>query len=162
MSERFEHFVGLIASINKSIQKIKNLEMREFGLKGPHVMSLYYLSKHPDGLTAAELCRRIDVDKAATSRALSQLLEGGYVCYPERKDGRKYRAKVTLTARGAEVAGQIDQIIDRIVDAVGLGLEPEDRRVMYRSLGIVARNLSEFLSEDDDPQGEGPAVDPVV
>lgn len=152
MSERFEHFVGLISSIYKNIQKIKDLEMREFGLKGPHVMSLYYLSKHPEGLTAAELSRKIDVDKAATSRTLSQLLDGGYIGYPEKKDGRKYRAKAALTEEGDRVAGQIDQIIDKMVDMMSLGMEPQDREAMYRGLGIVARNLSEFLSDDEDRQ----------
>lgn len=150
MSERFEHFVGQISSIYRSIQKIKDLEMREFGLKGPHVMSLYHLSKHPNGLTAAELNRLIDVDKAATSRALSQLLDGGYIRYPEMKESRKYRAKAVLTPEGRLIAGQIDQIIGKMVDLAGMGIGPEDRAAMYRGLDIISKNLSEVLSEDDE------------
>lgn len=149
MSERFENFVGLISSIHKNIQKIKDLEMHEFGLKGPHVMSLYYLYRHPEGLTAAELSRRIDVDRAATSRALAQLLEGGYICYPEI-NGKKYRAKASLTPKGEEVACQIDRIIDKAVDMIGFGMEQADREAMYRGLDVVARNLSDFLSNEDD------------
>lgn len=44
MEERFETFTVLIARINRGIKRIKAEEMAEFGLKGPHVSCLYYLS----------------------------------------------------------------------------------------------------------------------
>ena len=59
MEERFETFTVLIARINRGIKRIKAEEMAEFGLKGPHVSCLYYLSCCGE-MTAAELCERCD------------------------------------------------------------------------------------------------------
>ena len=53
MDDRFEKLTTNVAQIHKSIQKIKKIYMQSQGLKSTHVMCLYYLSDHPDGLTAA-------------------------------------------------------------------------------------------------------------
>ena len=37
MKERFETFTVLIAKIGRSIKKIKNQEMAEYGLRSPHI-----------------------------------------------------------------------------------------------------------------------------
>ena len=58
MTERFETFVLSINQIYRCIQKIKSREMVELGLKGTHVMCLFQLGQHPEGLTAAELAQR--------------------------------------------------------------------------------------------------------
>ena len=52
MLHRFSAFVGGITECYKYIQRIKAAEMTEFGLKGTHVMCLYYLRQNPTGLTA--------------------------------------------------------------------------------------------------------------
>ena len=97
---RFEDFVGIISNIHKNIEKIKKNKMKEFDLSGNHVMCLYYLAQYPGGLTAAELCQLISVDKAATSRTLSELVEKEFVCYPNLEGTKKYRVKAALTEKG--------------------------------------------------------------
>ena len=47
MIQRFDAFVSGITSCYKYIQRIKSMEMTEFGLKGTHVMCLYYLRQTP-------------------------------------------------------------------------------------------------------------------
>ena len=59
MEERFELFTALITKISRSIKKIKNQEVEEYGLRSPHVSCLYYLYI-TDGLTATELCERCE------------------------------------------------------------------------------------------------------
>lgn len=141
MIRRFEDFVGTISSIYKNIQKIKKNKMKAFGLSGNHVMSLFYLSQHPEGLTASQLCQLISVDKAATSRVLAELLEKGYVCYPDLDGGKKYRTNVMLTDKGKAVAKEIDGIICSIMEQIGDSLTEEERENMYRSLNIISSNL---------------------
>ena len=43
MGDRFENFTLLIDKLGKIIQKIKNIEMKEYGLKAVHVMCIYQL-----------------------------------------------------------------------------------------------------------------------
>ncbi len=76
---RFEDFVGLISGLYKEIQRIKTSEGARLGLKGSDVMCLYYLERSKDGLTGADLARMAGVTRAAVSRTLAHLEEGGYV-----------------------------------------------------------------------------------
>lgn len=73
MDHRFETFSLSILELNRYLQKIKELEMKQFGLKASHTMCLYYLGQHPEGLTATQLTELCKEDKAAVSRCLSQL-----------------------------------------------------------------------------------------
>ena len=73
MDHRFETFSLSILELNRYLQKIKELEMKQFGLKANHTMCLYYLGQHPEGLTATQLTELCKEDKAAVSRCLSQL-----------------------------------------------------------------------------------------
>ena len=83
MFDRFETFATTIATINRYVQKIKSMEMKTLGLKGTHVMCLYSLGKHPEGLTATQLCRLCGEDKAAISRTITELTEKD-LCAPRR------------------------------------------------------------------------------
>ena len=144
MLNRFEDFVGIISSIHKKIEKIKKDRMKEFGLSGNHVMCMVYLAQNPEGLTATDLCKLISVDKAATSRALSELFEKGYVHYPNLDGHKKYRTVVALTENGFKIAEQIDSIICNIVNEAGNGLSDKERCTMYRSLEMIDTNLNEI------------------
>ena len=94
---RFEDFVGLISGLYKEIQRIKTSEGARLGLKGSDVMCLYYLERSKDGLTGADLARMAGVTRAAVSRTLAHLEEGGYVEVDDSGDaadswhGRKKR-----------------------------------------------------------------------
>ena len=138
MIQRFDAFVSGITSCYKYIQRIKAMEMTEFGLKGTHVMCLYNLRRNPAGLTAAQLCGLCAEDKAAISRTVSELRSRGYITTLSEK---AYRAMLTLTAAGQELARKFDQLIEGWVTAGGDGLTDEERVDFYKSLSAIAENL---------------------
>ena len=138
MIQRFDAFVSGITSCYKYIQRIKSMEMTEFGLKGTHVMCLYYLRQNPAGLTASQLCGLCAEDKAAISRTVSELRSRGYITSLSEK---AYRAMLTLTAAGQEVARKFDRLIEGWVTAGGDGLTDEERSDFYKSLATIAENL---------------------
>ena len=82
---RFEDFVGLISLISKEVQRIKAGEAARLGIRGSDVMSLYYLGRHEEGLTGAELAREADLTRAAVSRS--------------RPRGSPSRSKMRVTLR---------------------------------------------------------------
>lgn len=141
MLQRFQSFVTGITLCYKSIQKIKATEMTEFGLKGTHVMCLFFLRQHPQGLTAAQLSQMCAEDKAATSRNLAVLQEKGYIQTGEKK----YRAPVRLTPAGEELVRKMEGLIQQWVGVGGDGLTEEERAVFYRALEKIAANLDEKL-----------------
>ena len=148
MIQRFDAFVSGITSCYKYIQRIKSMEMTEFGLKGTHVMCLYYLRQNPTGLTASQLCGLCAEDKAAISRTVTELKSRGYITSLSEK---AYRAMLTLTAAGQEIARRFDHLIEGWVTAGGDGLTNEERLDFYKSLATIADNLRSRIEADTKP-----------
>lgn len=143
MQDRFQAFVTGISVCYKYIQKIKSVEMTEFGLKGAHAMCLFFLHSHPEGLTAAQLSQLCAEDKAAVSRSLASLADKGYL----ESDEKKYRSVIRLTESGKAVASHIDVMIERWVESGGDGLTEQDREIFYNSLELISNNLRDHLEE---------------
>lgn len=144
MIDRFQAFVSGITICYKYIQKIKTMEMTEFGLKGTHVMCIFYTYHSEEELTAAQLCQLCAEDKAAISRTLVTLQEKGYVETGEKK----YRAHLKLTKKGEKLAGQIDGLIEQWVLHGGDGLSEEERNSFYHALNLISSNLREKLNKE--------------
>lgn len=144
MIDRFQAFVSGITICYKYVQKIKTMEMTEFGLKGTHVMCIFYIRHSEEGLTAAQLCQLCAEDKAAISRTLMTLQDKGYIEAGEKK----YRAKLKLTVKGKELADQIDELIEQWVSFGGDGLTEEERNSFYYALDLISSNLREKLHKE--------------
>lgn len=151
MIQRFETFVTAINQIYRSIHRLKSQGMSSFGLKGTHVMCLFQLSQHPEGLTSAQLTQFCEEDKAAVSRALAELKEKGLTQTQEVPGQRHYRAPITLTQQGIEVTKQMDEKILAAVCKGAQGYDPQERAVFYRVLLQIADNLQDASF---DPEGE--------
>lgn len=149
MIDRFEKLTTGVTQIYKSIQKIKKYEMNTLGLKSTHVMCLYYLNIHPDGLTAADLCRMCSEDKAGISRILADLETLSFIRYDIPQDKKKYRAKAILTETGREQAQKVNALILHSTVEGGRGLTEEEREIFYRILFLISGNLARVCSELD-------------
>ena len=146
MEGRFDTFTMVIASLYQNVQKIKMMEMEEFGLRTGHVTCLHYLYANPDGLTLKELTALCALDKAAVSRYLSVLQERGLARIEER-ESRKYNLKWVLTDAGKQTAEDIDGRIGRAVSAGGDFLTEEERRQFYPWIMQIDRNLRNYVKE---------------
>lgn len=147
--DRFETFTGSILELNRCVQKLKDLEMKPFGLRANHVMCLYYLGKNPQGLTVTELAETCREDKAAVSRCISLLVERGLVggSFPENK--RSYRTKLSLTESGRELVEKIYRKVDAAMIGGGSGLTEAQRENLYASMELIIKNLSRYIMETE-------------
>lgn len=146
MEQRFETFTVLITKINRNIRKIKNREMAEYNLKGPHISCLYFIYLS-EGLTATELCERCEEDKATVSRNLDFLEKNGFVfCRDQTK--KRYKSPVELTSKGLEAAGKIAAKIDSILETVSGQMSEGDRVIFYRFLTAVSDNIEKIAKEN--------------
>lgn len=141
--ERFEEFVGLVSSLEKEVQRIRAVECERLGLRGADLMCLYCLGRSAAPLTAAELSRRAGVTRAAVSRSLAQLEEGGLVSVtPAEGEGRAYRAPVSLTEAGRATMAGVDVAVSRVMARVDSALADDEARArLYESLGSVLECL---------------------
>lgn len=140
MDNLFENFTITILKINKLVQKIKQLEMQQYDLKSIHVMCIYYLNKHRQGLTASELMRLTYEDKAAISRALKQLRDSDYISY----NADTYNANIVLTEQGEVIAQEIIDKINKAVLSASAEFTDEQREFFYKSLNAIADNINNY------------------
>lgn len=143
MKNVFENFTITILKINKLVHKIKNFEVQEYGLKSIHVMCMYFLSSHPEGLTASELSKLTLEDKAAISRALKVMQEKGFISY----DNNKYNAEILLTDAGRLVASAISKKMDKAVISGSCDFTNAQRQAFYLQLKTIASNLEDYYNE---------------
>lgn len=132
-----------ILRIHKLIQRIKLLEMDEYGLKAIHVMCLYLLDEHEKGLTAGDLIRYTLEDKAAISRGVKLLKEKGYV----EHDDRKNNSLIKLTPSGKKVADIVIKRAETAVEFGGRNLDDETRETLYAALSDIADSLGEYYGK---------------
>lgn len=144
MIDRFHEFLTGITVCYKYIQRIKSMEMTELGLKGTHVACLFYLSRQPEGMTAAQLCQLCAEDKASVSRTVADLRTRGYIAQSGEKN---YRMPLQLTAEGKQAAKQMEAMIERWVLSGGDGLTEQQRESFYESLALISSNLRTKLEK---------------
>ena len=148
--DRFDTFAGSILELNRYLQKLKELEMKPFGLRGNHVMCLYHLGKNPQGLTVTELAGVCREDKAAISRCVAHLLQQGLISgdFPENK--RSYRTRLTLTDSGRELVEQIYQRVDAALVGGSTGMTQQQRDNFYATMELIINNLSQYIADREE------------
>ncbi len=146
MVDRFEVFTHMISEVSQYWNKIASVEMKKYGLKGLYALYLVTLSRHKDGITAAELCEISNKDKAEISRAIS-VLEKNNLVKRCNVSNNAYRARIHLTEEGESVAKYLCGRVKVIVEAASDGVTDEERENFYKVLGIIAENLK-TISKD--------------
>lgn len=144
MINRFATFCTQINKISYHIQRIKNLAMKEFDLKGIHCMCIFQLHHYDNQLTLTQLAAHCNEDKAAISRVVTQLTNDGYI---NPSPSNKYRTCLTLTDKGHEVAKRVDALAASAVDEIGRDMTEEEREAFYKALGSIADNIEEYLNK---------------
>ena len=155
--DRFETFTGSILELNRYLQKLKDIEMKPFGLRANHVMCLYYLGKHPEGLSVTEMAETCKEDKAAVSRALAEMERKGLISRACPGD-TAYRAQIHLTEAGERAAAFVSGRATVAVELAGKGLSDGDRRIFYAALDLIAANLQTISAEGLSKEAPGSAI----
>lgn len=145
MLQRFAQFTASISAISRFIQKIQRDEMEKYGLKGAYAQYLLALRRHPEGITAAQLCEICDRDKGAVSRILTEMERKGLIRRPDSGDS-PYRARLVLTAQGLAAADYVRAKAAMATELVGGGLSEADRATLYAALTLISENI-ESLSQ---------------
>lgn len=146
MVNRYELFTSCISCMYHDIQKIERTEMAKFGLKGPHAHCLLVISRHTEGLTAAQLCEICEKDKAAISRILAELEQEGMV-NREYRNGTRYRAMLTLTEKGHIAADAVAEKAHLAVELASGEMDASQREFFYNMLGSISNNLHSLCKQ---------------
>lgn len=145
-SNRFEIFSTSIIQLIRAVQQMKAQKMAQYDLKGTNALCLCQLLESEDGLSAAELSRLGEIDKAQVSRCMAELTARGFV-YRNDQEGRRYKQKYCLTEEGIAVAADVASELGKIQDAVQKNLSPEELATFFDTLEQLCRNFEELVAE---------------
>ncbi len=148
-SDHLQPFYVTLADILKSVKKIKSQYMRRYDLRSSHVMVLYLLGRHPEGLTPTEIAEANAVDKALISRVTAELEERGLLSASVVPGGR-YRTRIYPTPQGLEIANAIASAATDIQRQVSTDIPPEDLEVFYRTLFTLQENFHRITDPDEE------------
>lgn len=154
--DRFQRLTLRLSHIQKTIQRIKTVEMNQLGLKGSHALCISCFIAHPEGLTAAQMCTAANLDKAAVSRIFRDLESSGCIRFADTaSDGqRKYRTRFVLTEQGHRLANTVSQKISRCVSAGKNRISDEELERFYETLAKLTQNLDALCTELEQASGE--------
>lgn len=127
--------------------------MKKVGLKGTYVQYLAAMAHYrEEGLTASKICELCDLDKAAVSRALSEMEKKGLICRKEENE-KMYRMHLFLTEKGSETANFVTERVKCAVSQAVKGIPEEERCIFVKAFQTISDNLLD-LSENGLPQEE--------
>ena len=149
MEQRYKIFTGLILNISRCIQKIKNMEMANLGLKGKQVQCLFSLYNLDDGASLKELCEICDEDKGAMSRTIKELLEKELV-FLDEINAQKYRNPIKLTKQGKKYAKLVTDKISNMLETGSYGIKETERNNLYKTLALISNNLNKICENYGD------------
>lgn len=125
-----------IRRIVHGLRESSRLAEREVGLSGAQLFVLHTLADTPS-ISVNELAALTHTHQSSVSTVVSRLVERGLVKRTRAGDDRR-RAVLSLSARGAKLAGKApDMPQERLVRAVA-GLSATRRRTLAGALGELA------------------------
>lgn len=129
-----------IGKLRKGIQKRQTELLKPYGLSSIHSLYLTTLWYVEDGMTLRELCEKICVDKANTSRAIATMEKLQYV---ERinSDVGKLKCRIRLTDSGKTIAKEVISCMHELHHIMLSDLTKEERETV--------RNVIKKLSENE-------------
>lgn len=147
--ERFEAFSALISSIHGNIQKLKARYTTQLGLKAVHVVWLYLLRTHPEGMSASELAAAGQTNRSLVSREIDELFDKGIVYTQDSSDKRRYGWKLMLTDKGTQLADVISAVVTDIQNTVSRDISEDDLITFYRTLRILANGFDKLNNQNN-------------
>ncbi len=150
MEQRFERFSYLLFEIARYWHKLTTGEMEHYGLKGTHSVYLSAMARHPEGITAPQLCELCGKDKSDVSRMMAIMEQKGLVTKQGGHQNR-YGGSFVLTELGQQAASFVERRATLAVELAGKDLDEESRNILYQSLESITANLK-TLSKEGLPQ----------
>lgn len=128
--------IGLLGRLyDRRLQEV----LKEFGVAPGQFAPLVMLFEQ-DGLTQAELCRRINVEQPTMANTLQRMERDGLI---KRKSDTadKRRSLVHLTARAREMQAKVMESARAVSNQTVKGLSVGDQDDMFRLVARMVENL---------------------
>ena len=116
-------------------------KLKDFGVAPGQFAPLVMLFEQ-DGLTQAELCRRINVEQPTMANTLQRMERDGLINRKDDDDDKR-RSLVYLTPRAREMQAQVMEGARSVSNQTVKGLSASDQDDMFRLVARMVENLKE-------------------
>ena len=140
MLTNYEEFSLGIHELYRSMHKEETVVVNKAMLRGANVRYLVALLQYPEGLTMSQLCEVCDQDKAAVSRAISELV-GREIIWRDNPKGNHYRARLKLTERGYALAKEVCASGESIFNEAVSSLSEEQVSQLFELTKLISGNI---------------------
>ena len=137
--EEISSFPIWVGKLRKGIQRRQTEVLKPYGLSSIHSLYLSTLWYEEEGMTLRELCEKICVDKANTSRVIAMMEKLSYVERISSKCG-KLKCRIRLTDSGRVIAKEVVSCMHQVHDIMLHTLTKEEFETIYN----VIKKLSEI------------------
>lgn len=136
-----ENFGYYISIIYRHMQMHLNNELDKYGFGSGQYLYLIHVATK-EGITQKELSSDLAIDKGTTAKAISKLVEQGYVYTKENiKDGRSH--KLYLTESGKEIVPKVRKILINTSKKLKANMDSIEEFNTLNSLMKIAANIIE-------------------
>jgi DNA-binding MarR family transcriptional regulator len=125
--------------LNRLYDRCLQDALKEFGVAPGQFAPLVMLFEE-DGLTQAELCRRINVEQPTMANTLERMERDGLVKRKADSDDRR-RAHVFLTARAKDIQTQVMEAARAVSNRTVTRLSASEQDDMFRLVARMVENL---------------------
>ena len=146
-NERFSRFIRNVDVVQKNIRKFRVANAEVFGIKSVHILWVYELYRHPEGMSAAELAAASMIDRSLISREIDELKKSGCVVIEDTGTRRAYNAKITLTEKGRRMAKAVGAAGLDIQKRADFGITEAELESFYRTFEKLSENLERIVAE---------------
>lgn len=129
----------LVKWVEMAVRARTERALRDMPVSGSQLLVLVLLWERGEA-TSADVARMMRITPQAMTTLLGPLREQGYI---ERRvdSGHARRLLLSLTPRGAELIGQARALTPAIEDDLLAGFTDEERHMLKRLLGRIARRF---------------------
>ncbi|WP_421868166.1 MarR family winged helix-turn-helix transcriptional regulator [Pararhizobium sp.] len=128
-----------LASVNRKLRALFDARVKARGLTLSRARALFALSKR-DGLNQRELADELGIETPTIVRLLDGMEKQGFI--ERRVEASDRRAKqIHMTARGRNIAGEIDKLACEIREQVLGGVNNKDKAIALQVVSLMAGNL---------------------
>jgi MarR family transcriptional regulator, transcriptional regulator for hemolysin len=128
-----------LASVNRKLRALFDARVKARGLTLSRARALFALSKR-DGLNQRELADELGIETPTIVRLLDGMEKQGFI--ERRVEASDRRAKqIHMTARGRNIAGEIDKLACEIREQVLGGVDNNDKAIALQVVSLMAGNL---------------------
>lgn len=131
--------------ILRSARLVINKELEPLKLSGAEGDILFHLLTDGNNLQQEQVAERLDIGKAAVSRAVDSLEAKGYVVRIRRHDDRRAYS-VSLTDKAIAVGAEIESVYNKLYMLVRKGIPDEEFTHIQSVLSLVSANLESWKS----------------